>query len=486
MPETHKNPEVDSAAGLHAEFEGVSPRSSDQTHGRVGRIHHDGPKHERPFKIPADVFLSSVLENREKEISPYHHPNQFFGEFTLAWMKDKYGDDFNDNTVLEVVKDQLLETIQDANGQEESYQHFIASKIVNELLSMGYAVDSDAPIIQQAIEAIRTMEPSEFKKYLKFHKAVEKRKLEQIAGGFERHKEEFVNRLVKAYSGGKFSANFDIEKAQKRILQTEVIGQDALYFLGFTLKSSGSYGIRDHTIIMLNISESEVLMALDFYSADKKEGVYSHEGVHAIAGKTIIQEAYKENYDFFDPLVNEPRVVKNGLSFSFSRRQQNEHIGWRGRRFEWLDEALTEIENIKILDYDPHNKKEREFRIYELLRQKGKVELPEELFEDAYFEDFGPSAPAGQRLPMWKKLRHALNAAYDRRFLVEFDDFILAYEYDGLDKAIAFLDNLDKGEYGQSAKTLQDIRKEKAAILGLKHNASWYEVAEAERKNNTN
>jgi hypothetical protein len=90
MPETHKNPEVDSAAGLHAEFEGVSPRSSDQTHGRVGRIHHDGPKHERPFKIPADVFLSSVLENREKEISPYHHPNQFFGEFTLAWMKDKY------------------------------------------------------------------------------------------------------------------------------------------------------------------------------------------------------------------------------------------------------------------------------------------------------------------------------------------------------------------------------------------------------------
>jgi hypothetical protein len=481
MSETYKNPEVDPAKDLHEEFADVSPRSSDQTRGRIGRIHPEDPEYDRPFKIPADVFLEDVVKKREEGSSPDLY-GLILGEWKHAYFRDKLEDKYKNDpqyrdVYFEDAKNDFIEDLQRVKQYRGgSFNEFASSRLISELLTMGYIVDPNIPEAEQAISILKNMTPEEFRKYLKLHVKTEKRRSRKISAEFEVHKSEFIDNMSEAYRSGRLPASFDLEKAKRRLLQTNLISQDMLNSYGV----NASYSSDSHSIFMMGIEESEEQMASDFLPEEYRKRAYSHEGVHAIAGKTIVQEADREvDYVNF-PAPNDPVVVKRGLAFSFSRRMKHDNLGWTFYRFEWLDEACTETENTKIRNIAEPEARKKEIKLYKLLKEKGRIDLPEELFEDAYYEDFDPSAPAGQRLPKWKKLRRSINEAYDRRFLTELDDFILAYEYEGLDKAIEFLEGLEKGDYGQGSKSLQDIRKEKAIALGLPPNSSWYFIAKVE------
>jgi hypothetical protein len=243
----------------------------------------------------------------------------------------------------------------------------------------------------------------------------------------------------------------------------------------------GLYNIYDHVIFLANAQGIEELIKRAFSSEEEYENALTHESFHAIAGKTIVQEADREAAYLDFPISNQPRIVKQGLAFLFSRQKEAGMKRPFNRRFGWLDEAVTESEALTVLNKKERIVREKEIRLYELLRKKGKFELPRELFIDAYTEDYDLTAPPGDRLPNWKKLRGAINHAYDRRFLIELDDFILANRYTGLEAAIKFMEGFEPGEYTQLGNTLQEVRKTRALKLGIKINSSWDDVERVSR-----
>jgi hypothetical protein len=131
--------------------------------------------------------------------------------------------------------------------------------------------------------------------------------------------------------------------------------------------------------------------------------VFAHEMMHVLGGRLVLRESGQEVY----------KELREGLRFN-------------KRRFYWLNEAITETLADKIRPGE-HSTYEAERRIFEILRISGKEEIPENLFYNAFFENYDPNVPEGERIPGWKKLWVATNEAHGQGFLIKVDEAVLNF-----------------------------------------------------------
>jgi len=150
---------------------------------------------------------------------------------------------------------------------------------------------------------------------------------------------------------------------------------------------------------------------------------FYHEALHMLSGKTVVTE-YEEGAEHLADFEHK----KIGLR----------HVGKKVARFRWLNEAMTEHVTTELTG--DHDKKyagyKKELELFELLRTKGKKEIPLELFKNAYFENFDPDQNEQERLRHWKLLRLELAEAYEHDFIVKLDKTI---QEKGIDHAIKSL-----------------------------------------------
>jgi hypothetical protein len=482
MSETYKNPEVDPAKDLHEEFADVSPYSSDMTRGRIGRLFPGDPTFDRPFKVPVKEYLDTMIE-KDGEL---RKKPKIFGEDTITKLDQRQltgMEEIDPNRGYDELTQDREDLLEKLNWEDDSvvdYVNIIASRIVEEAKSIGLNSNAEFSLVEQARDLMGNMHMRDFESFLRFHVSAEKERFKKFKERFKDYETIFANKLVKAKLAGKLPESFDIERAKSRLGQSELLALDIFNFYG----SPGVHYPHSHTIALTNTEDIEDALRDNFFSEEEAEFILGHEAVHLTSGIGVVQEADREAEYLSFPVPNYPIMVKNGLRFAFgrsatySKRQYPYNF-----RFNWLNEAVTETDNIKISEIKESKTREQEIQIYKLLREKGAIELPEYLFEEAYYEDFDPTAPAGQRLPKWNLLRRSINEAYDRQFIIEIDDFIAANRREGLTRAIEFLEALTPGQYGKDDKTLQELRMEKAEIFGIPpSSANWVNIVTLEHE----
>ncbi len=68
-----------------------------------------------------------------------------------------------------------------------------------------------------------------------------------------------------------------------------------------------------------------------------------------------------------------------------------------------------------------------------MLKQNGKTQISRTFFLGAYFENYNPDLPYGERIPSWKRMCREINDAYEPGFLVKLDNYVKA---NGVNKAV--------------------------------------------------
>lgn len=159
---------------------------------------------------------------------------------------------------------------------------------------------------------------------------------------------------------------------------------------------------------------------------------FTHEMLHALGGKLVLENG--QGGDF--------KVLREGLRFN-------------GKRFRWLEEAVTESLTDKIRPGD-HPTYENERRILEIIRTYGKSEIPESVFYNAFFENYDPSLPVEQRIPNWKKLWASVNEAFEPGFLVHVDEAMLYFGSHYTEHYLLYKLKGAKWEYGDYTKRQLD------------------------------
>lgn len=438
------------------------------------------PQPERIMRIPTGAFLDRVEKGRHK---PWVERGPLvFGTIELisADSARKYGrnplEDPHEVSRLNDARSSLLERLQPSNERPPGIPILVAYRVVKDAEEMGYRFKNDVPLEQQAEEFLNSLNADGLEQFLRLHIKLEYERFKRFPEKATDLRGQLIEIITAGKESGKLPASFDLEQSRKIISKIEFkLVMDVLWYSG-----QGEYDHMEHVIEAPDVdlaaaSESDPLSR---QAVEVAKSVLTHEVLHSVAGKAILRDPNARD----DENSEEFRVIKDGLAFMFGKQREAPREWPYKRRFTWLNEAVTEKTAFQILNRDRPASRQKEINLYELLRQKGRTELPDEMFKEAYFEDFDLSAPVGQRLPKWHQLRHAINAAYDRQFLIELDDYVHAYGDDGLDKAIGFFEGLNKGKYGLKNKTLQVVRAEKAANLGLDPKATWQQIAQTESK----
>jgi hypothetical protein len=134
-----------------------------------------------------------------------------------------------------------------------------------------------------------------------------------------------------------------------------------------------------------------------------------HEAIHMLSGSTYA--------------VNDSgnvRYMRHGLSFSFSARNG---------RFDWFNEAVTEIITSKLSGQDIQAYHMECSIVYSLIDQSnGVLSLPDftnAFFENYYlFNDAGEKIPYQERASSWKILYSKINSVFGPKFLLNIDQHI--------------------------------------------------------------
>jgi len=231
---------------------------------------------------------------------------------------------------------------------------------------------------------------------------------------------QFDKRLREKIASGSYPLS--IEVLERRLQNTKVVLGDALRD-DLTSDKGGHFEV-----------EREIAMIAQQELRRRGEKVYTHEMLHALSGRTLVAEKPKnpiadddENYYY-----NAQRV---GLRFQSGESS----------RFRWLNEGVTESLTQDICTItDTTYEKERE--LFKLLQQQGKIPVSEELFIKAFFENYNPDLPYGERIPAWKHLYSAINNAYVPGFLLKLDKYVGT---NGIEKTIDTM----KGDWREIIKT---------------------------------
>lgn len=215
-------------------------------------------------------------------------------------------------------------------------------------------------------------------------------------------KVRFNEKILEKINNGEYNLPKKILRQQMK--QVKVVLGDALR-IDLTSDQGGRH---DNFLNTVMVAEQEF--------TQRGEEIYTHEMFHALSGQTIIKWGDDEEMYEYD-------YQRSGLKI----------IGVKGERFKWLNEAVTQSLAKELLPktVDSIYKKERD--LYDLLRIKGKEPIDNKLFLNAYFENYDPTLPYGERIPEWKKLFATLDYAYYPGFLVKLDKFV---KMNGVEKAI--------------------------------------------------
>ncbi|MAE68818.1 hypothetical protein CL635_03365 [bacterium] len=242
--------------------------------------------------------------------------------------------------------------------------------------SLGISVEDLSP--EQVTEGLRNKQLGVecFQKMLKVHVAEFHRKAEGVESIIEKYREEF---LVIARAAVK---NGYLPTSEEKLL-SRLEGIPSRVF---------------DTLEGAHVAEEEdgaISLNIDIPSEAIRHVVY-HELVHAIAGKSIATYQEKE--------ITMTHEQKHGLKLRVEAPGEHIITG----RFSWLDEAVTEETALHLLG-------EREDEVgdyqFERLFLKSMIDagVPEELFRNAYFEDYDTEADPGQRMPAWHALAKKIN-----------------------------------------------------------------------------
>ncbi|MBI3109556.1 hypothetical protein HYZ06_00765 [Candidatus Daviesbacteria bacterium] len=218
--------------------------------------------------------------------------------------------------------------------------------------------------------------------------------------------QQFKQQITEKIDGGAYPIS--PETLERRLRNTKVVLGDALRD-DLTSDRGGQFDVEKETAM---IAQQELRR--------RGEKVYTHEMFHALSGRTLVAKQPEPTpYSFGGVEFNAQRI---GLRF------QADKMG----RFRWLNEAVTEHLAQDLLSLsDSAYAPERE--LFRLLQQQGKTPIPEDLFIGAYFENYDPDLPYGERIPAWKKLYGAINDVYSPGFLVRLDNYVKA---NGVEKAV--------------------------------------------------
>lgn len=224
---------------------------------------------------------------------------------------------------------------------------------------------------------------------------------------FEEKKPHYMRTFFNRLHDASFIPDYVGQLAEVRLRNTSITLVDALN--AKLDEKFGSFSINQNKLVIAEQVPEEL-----------EEHVFTHEALHAISGRTILEKSYflsdqenEENEIYSHGDIMHQRV---GLKMFDEERFFNS--------FHWLNEAVTEQLTLDLLNKNDSWAYKRERELLTLLRENGAATIPLDLFVKAYFENFDPSKPPGERIPEWKKLYRSINEAYAPGFLTKLDAFI--------------------------------------------------------------
>lgn len=158
------------------------------------------------------------------------------------------------------------------------------------------------------------------------------------------------------------------------------------------------------------------------YPDSKTRCILFHESIHALSGRTMV--------------VNPVNISLGDESFLHEGIEDRRSGLWMQpakdiSNFFWLNEGVTESITVDLLH--PHQRDimyKDEQELLKLLLENGTQPISQDMLLRAFFEDYDPSKPAGERLPAWKEFYHAVNQAYAPGFLTRLDAYIQGHKGD--------------------------------------------------------
>lgn len=168
--------------------------------------------------------------------------------------------------------------------------------------------------------------------------------------------------------------------------------------------------------------------------------ILNHEMLHAVSENSpiLVFKTKIKNPDSSTKINNNWACQWTGVQINSLEKTQ----------FSWLNEAITETLNAKLLDTPP-SAYPQEITLLKLVMEKGVIPLDFKLFIDAYFEKKDIQSGTSESKPdvhvYWKKLIEAIRKAYpeDPQFLPKIDRYIGEH---GIDAAIHMLEEWKPGE----------------------------------------
>lgn len=378
--------------------------------------------------------------------------------------------------LLEKTRRKLYASMTCPNGVTSKYK---ARRFLEEAAGAGVwpydqtlDTDDSTDLAGKAQTAVQLMTHEELETFLRFHAGAEAARLKKFDEVIANLKEDFLLAVENAINESRLPASIKPDKVRRKIDKLKFVGLDPLFASGI-----GYYNFEDHAVLMLTASVEEDIIDQIVLDAEDGESltipqVFAHETLHALGGKTVVKHEGDSNVPVF--------VVRTGLSYirmirGNGQEQQDEY----SRRFVWLEEAANELAYDRVVSSGSKNRRS-ERKLLELLRTKGNQCIPEDLLLEAKFEDFEPDAHSSERILAWKRLRKAINHAYDNKFLIELDDIIRmwddAQEGSGIKWANDFLERLEPGRYGESGNTIQEEKRRLANLAGLRCTAGWQDI----------
>ncbi len=170
---------------------------------------------------------------------------------------------------------------------------------------------------------------------------------------------------------------------------------------------TGTFTAQDNEIHLASHLFDETNGPLAFSEIER---VFTHEMFHALSGQTIFAEERRwEDEDFDDD--------ETYFDYSILR------VGTRiGKKFWWLNEALTEYLSAQFLEREPVSYPGPIKLLKGLMDDEPfSSRIPLRVFSNAYFEHYGRRRKNGKTIPHWRALVKEIQRVHHPKVLLNFD-----------------------------------------------------------------
>lgn len=377
-----------------------------------------GPKekgYESEKLAPDDPVFLEIVE-RQKAKTDRH----VFGLYEFAQIKGAQGlkqKGYSDSVVENFIKNTLnrsIERLQNLSSdsknpfavvgfdvliQKAMKDENIASELIEFSPGSFQRIDREpggAVLINDGLlENLHTIPLDLYRRILEGHVAEFEKKQKELEQKLPDMEKLFTERLFKelAERGIKISK----KQIERKIKNTKVFVGDFLFYSDIN-DTEGDYN-PDSATAVLPSGDVGFVKKSDAGFEEYYQEVYTHEILHASSGSQVL--AKKMEGDVVDA-----KAFRSGL--------------YTGKRLKWLDEAFTERLALKLVGKNDSHAYKEERDILQIIIDKG---VPEDLFFQAYFEDYSPTekSPDG---PAIRKLIKTINEKCGPGFLQDFDAII--------------------------------------------------------------